>query len=158
MLTWVWNNFEMSVPEEWEMLYFAKSPDFGRCGFADRYRYRLEFNWKKVPGEPDFERMMSDYDAKLRTDGVMTGIHRTRSGPWKGVEGRMDTTLTSRYGRYFPEEKSLIEIVFLWPEKKDSAVVKTILNSVGCVPVVREQFRRWKAFGMELLCDSTRNA
>ena len=94
------------------MLYFSKNPEQGRCGFADRYRYRFEFNWRRVPGPPDFERMMSDYDAKLKVDGEMSGIHRTRSGNWKGVEGKLRDVLNSRFGRYFEKEKCLVEIVF----------------------------------------------
>jgi hypothetical protein len=152
MLTWVWNNFEISMPEDWEMLYFSRNPETGRCGFADRYRYRLEMSWRRVPGPPDLERMMSDYDAKLRTDGAMAGIHRTRSGNWKGIEGRIKDTLNSRYALYFEKEKAVLEVVFLWSGKKDSGLVKTVLRSIREVPPVRDNCRRWRAFGMDMLC------
>ena len=149
---WVWRNFGLSVPSDWEMLQFSRSADAGRCVFADRYQFRLEFDWRVVPGPPDFDRMMSDYLAQLQEDGLEQG---TRFGldDWHGVRGVAESGPVTRLGRHFPAESCLAELVFLWPKRADDALLADIARSVAVEPCVRGSYRRWRAFGMDLLAD-----
>ena len=62
MKTWIWRNFGVGVPDDWEMLQFSKDPKSGGCLFADRYTFRLEINWRRTAGEPDLRRILLPQD------------------------------------------------------------------------------------------------
>ncbi len=147
---WIWRNFGLSIPLDWEMLQFSRNHDTGRCAFADRRQFRLELSWRVVPGPPDFDRMMSDYLASLRERG-MEGGSRFKHRAWHGVAGELDGQSTSRLGRWFEAEKCVVELVFLWLRKQDAALMRRIADSVGEEPEQGGRFRRWRAFGMDLL-------
>lgn len=149
MQFWIWRNFRLQLPADWEMLQFSRHPQLGRCAFADRYQFRLELSWRAVEGPPDFKRMISDYQAKLQEEGVENIKHRRR-GPWQGVEGITGGCLTTRFGRYFPGESCLVELVFLWPNRRDSGMEQQVLDSVNEEPKPGNHFQHWKAFGMDL--------
>lgn len=147
---WIWRNFGLSLPVDWEMLQFSRNHDTGRCAFADRYQFRLELDWRVVPSPPDFDRMMSDYLASLRERGMKDGA-RFRHRAWHGVGGELDGQATSRLGRWFPAERCVVELVFLWLRKQDAALMRQIADSVAEEPEQGGRFRRWRAFGMDLL-------
>ena len=147
---WIWRNFGLSIPGDWEMLQFSRNHEIGRCAFADRHQFRFELNWRVVPGPPDFDRMMSDYLASLRERG-MEGGSRFKHRAWHGVAGELDGQSSSRLGRWFPAEKCVVELVFLWLRKQDAALMRQIADSVREEPGQGGRFRRWRALGMDLL-------
>ncbi|MBU0677552.1 MAG: PqqD family protein [Verrucomicrobia bacterium] len=150
MLTWIWNQIAVTLPEDWEMLQFSRDPDRGRCAFADRYRYRFELNWSKVSGEPDFVRMMSDYSHKLEADGKMTDIRDARLCGCPGLIGQSPEGPVSRFGTWIESQSCLLEVVFLWPEERDIAVEKEVLRSLRPSETESDGMNIWRAFGMEL--------
>ena len=150
MERWIWRNFRLSIPADWEMLQFSRNADHGRCAFADRTQFRLELNWRVVPGPPDFDRMMSDYLASLRERGMTNGA-RFRHRAWHGVGGEMDGQVSTRLGRWFEGERIVVELVFLWPQKESSGLMRRIADSVAEEPEPDGGVRRWRAFGMDLL-------
>jgi hypothetical protein len=143
----IWHGIRIEVPSSWEILQYSRKPDVGYLAWADRYQYRLELNWKSVPGLPDFEHMMNDYREKLEEDGV-SGLTLRRSHGWHGL---IDPNPggTVRYGKYVPEQKRLLEILFMWPEKQDRALEDRVLASVGPEAEDGEQSMRWRAFGLD---------
>jgi hypothetical protein len=146
----VWQGIALLVPRDWELLQFSRNPSQGRCAFADRYQFRLEFNWRKVNGPPDFERMLSDYSAQLEQEGMPAG-QRTTHHNWHGLENTtQEHTLCRRWGRYFESSRTLIEVVFVWPELKDRTLESTILDSVSDSSSGLAGFQHWRAFGMNL--------
>jgi len=144
----VWRNFRVALPATWEMLQFSRKMDAGRCSFADRYRVRFEMNWRRVPGAPDDERMLSDYRARLEGQGVEDLVQVEQAG-WTGLAGREDIGLVSRFGRFFAAESCLVEAVFIWPDERDAKMERTVLASVAEEPAV-DGARRWRVFGMDL--------
>jgi hypothetical protein len=150
MERWIWRNFGLTVPSDWEMLQFSRDPGAGRCAFADRYEFRLELDWRVVPGSPDFDRMTADYLARLREQGMKDGS-RSRRGGWHGVQGTLEGRPVTRLGRYFSAESCLVEFVFLWPGRIDAALLTKVAESVSVEPPHRDGCRRWRGFGMDLL-------
>ena len=150
MQLWIWRSIRIALPDDWEMLQFSRSRESGRCAFADRYQFRLELSWKEVEGAPDFERMLSDYQAKLASEGNLRNCQSVREGPWQGFAGRVGEQWTSRFGAYLAESRFVVEIVFLWPEDRDAALEREIMQSAGHEGPGREGLVRWKAFGMDL--------
>jgi len=151
MQLWIWRNFRIELPDQWEMLQFSRDFQSGRCAFADRYQFRVELNWRGASAPPDFDRMIADYMIKLKDEKGMTDARRVRVGLWEGLEGRIGAILSSRFGRFFSNESCMIEIVLLWPESKDRGLEQAILDSVREEPERNGRFRRWRAFGMDLL-------
>jgi len=147
----IWRNLRTDLPEDWELLQFSRSSDEGRCAFADRYDFRFELSWREVPGPPDFDRMMSDYESKLKEQGVPNTKH-VSIGEWQGLETRNNGSSSSRYGRYFPEESCLVEGVFPWPHgRRDRKLARRVLESINVEPSGVGDMRRWRVFGMDFL-------
>lgn len=150
MQLWIWQNISIELPEDWEMLQYSREPEDGVCAFADRYQFRLELNWKQVAGPPDFERMLGDYQKKLRTDPDVDEQQRLQHRQWQGLAGRSTEGPTARFGRFFEASSRLLEIVFLGPERRDPDLEAKILDSVAEAPRAADRRQRWRAFGMDL--------
>lgn len=148
--TWVWQGYRFELPVDWEMLQFSRDPNAGRCAFADRYRFRFEFNWHRVPAPPDFNRMMNDYRTRLAAGDSVTAI-RCRIGSWYGLRVEGPEGCSSRFGRHFPETDHLIELVILWPERIDGILEQQILERFRMEEPAAGNYRRWRAFGLDLL-------
>ena len=147
---WIWRGFRIQVPGDWEMLQFSRDTQVGRCAFADRCQFRLELNWRVVAGPPDFDRMMSDYQARLLELG-MKNVRHANHCPWRGIEGEGQEGLSTRFGRHFPGAACLTELVFLWRDGRDPALERDVLDSVAEEPPHGSGAKRWRAFGMDLL-------
>lgn len=149
----IWRHFSLQIPADWEMLLFSRDMKSGYCTFADRYQHRMEFNWKQVPGKPDWEKMWQEYSASF---GQVSSDRLTRCqhGKWTGLDIQGEKSAISRYGGWFTGEQCLIEIVFLWPDQPDRQLIRQVLDSVAEVPADARGFRPWRAFGMQLLASS----
>jgi|LSQX01.3.fsa_nt_gb hypothetical protein len=147
-VAWIWNQIGVELPADWECLQFARDPLVGRCAFADRYRYRFELNWRQTPGEPDFKRMMKDYETALA--GEWEGIRHVRCRGWPGLTGRRGDEVVSRYGRWFEETGLLVEVVLVHQGERDAALERSVLSTVRAVPPEPSGLQLWRAFGMEM--------
>ena len=167
----IWNQVRFEIPESWEILRFSKSPTEGQCAFADRYAFRLEWTWKSVPHEPDFERILSAYRASLEKNGRLEEPELDHFKAWHGLVGRErflekvwtieDSTLQpelqerertgSRGGGYLPEPGRLMEFVFLSDEARDRDLERSLLKSVRVEPAYPGGMQRWRAFGIDAL-------
>ena len=146
---WVWNHIRLVLPSEWEMLRFSRDPRNGRCSFADRFGFRLELTWRRVPGPPDYVRMLSDYASRLERDGAQE-VRAAHSGAQEGLEALEGGVRTTRYGRYLRGETCLVEVVFLWPEGRATGLERAVLDSLRAEPPLPGGERRWRAFGAEM--------
>ncbi len=154
MRLWVWRNFGIETPDDWEMLQYSRKVDAGNVAFANRYRFRLEFSWRTVNATPDIERMVSDYRAKLAIEDPKGGATRTTAAGWPGLLSGHDAPgpgLKSRFVKYFRSESCVTELVFTWPEGRDKKLERTVLEHVRAVGERPGGLRRWKAFGMDIL-------
>lgn len=152
--TWIWRHFRLELPADWEMLQFSRDMEKGRCAFADRYRFRFEFIWRRVPGAPDFERMMGDYRARLESSGDAEATNLSIDS-WRGLEVRKTAESSSRFGRFFAESGCLVELVFLWPDERSAELEQAILRSFAPEPETPSGGRRWRAFGMDVTVPSS---
>ncbi len=146
---WIWCHFEMEHPPSWEMLQYGRKLDAGACKFADRYRFRLEFHWRRVDGRPDFERMLGDYRASILKQGQNAKVRTRRHRDWHGLASQPEGIQLDRYGRYFEASGRLVELVLVWPDARDDAVVKQVLDSVR-EALPRDRLQRWCALGLDL--------
>lgn len=133
------------------MLSFTKNYQQGRCTFADRYQHRLQFIWSVVENAPNRKRLLADYlvAAKVQHEHGEPP-KQIRCGVWDGVVARIGDVLSSRFWGYFPAECCLIELVFLWPQTRDTVLEQEILRSVRETAVDANGFQRWCAFGLDM--------
>lgn len=154
LMTIIWRHFHLEMPADWEMLRFSRNLERGRCSFADRNQVRLESSWLRVPGPPDRERMLSDYMARLRDEGAEDLQQEKQTGGWSGLTCTQDGQTVARFGNYFPGESCLFELVFLWPERRDTQLEQRILATATGMPT-HEGSHRWRAFGLDVTVPAT---
>lgn len=131
------------------MLHYSCNMDAGRCALADRYRFRLEFHWRRSAVPPDLDRMLSDYRKSLEQDGLAEAVQSVQYGSWRGLETESGGVTTWRFGRFFTAESCLVELVFVWPDGPDTQMAHHVLDSVSEEPVLKG-LRCWRAFGMDM--------
>jgi len=153
-LRWIWRDFQFDLPIEWEMLQFSREMEQGRCAFADRYQFRLEMDWCVVQKEPDLSRLMSDYKSKLENEKKLDDGVSSKIASWHGLTGRQGEQFMSRFGHFFPASSCLVELVFLWPELREKAVEKKILQSFCCLAEEGRTATLWQTFGMSMTVPS----
>lgn len=147
----VWNRFRIELPIDWELLRFTRNPETGSCGWADRRQFRAELSWRRVPGPPDFERMIGDYIARLQEEEKLEGDpKRRRLGAWRGFEVRSLGQQTARFGRFFESDKLLAEIVLFWPAGADATAQQRIVESIRREESREDNLVRWRSFGLDL--------
>jgi hypothetical protein len=146
----IWRHVRLELPDGWELLQFSKNPEQGRCAFADRTRFRLEFSWRRVPAPPELDHVLDTYAQALREQ---TGepVERLRKAGWPGLEARLAEGRTSRFGRYLARERCLAEVVFLWEREREPELEAAVLGSVREEPARADGLQRWRAFGLDLL-------
>ena len=149
MREWMWRGFRFSLPVDWELLQFSRERGIGRCAFADRYQYRLEWSWRAVERMPDIARLMTDYRSKLVTEGTMAEPKLVELAGWRGLAGKQGKAWTSRFGRFFEEAGCLTELVFLWPGSRNHEIERSVCSSFEPV-ATKKGLQPWKAFGMAI--------
>ncbi len=150
MVQWIWRQIGVKLPATWEMLQFSTEYPQGRCAFADRYQFRFELTWTMVKGEPDYNRMVSDYLSKLEREKRLVDGQEVRKAGWHGFHGIMQGDRTSRFGRYLEPLGCLVECVFLWPDDRDEALESEILSSIEPMTAGNDGRQRWRAFGLDM--------
>jgi hypothetical protein len=148
MITWIWRQIGIDLPADWECLQYSVNREAGRCAFADRYRFRLELNWRTFASPPDFDRMLKDYAGSL--EATWGDVCSVRCRGWPGLVGQRPGEAVSRFGAYLEELGIVVELVFIHPEQRDDALEARILNTVREVMPDAAGFQRWRAFGMDL--------
>jgi len=143
------------LPRVWELLHFSRSTEQGRCLFADRYRFRFEISWRRAPGQPDFDRMMSDYRHELESRKELNDIHAATLAGCPGLIGRSVEGKISRFGKWFRDPGLLVETVFLWDEQRNKEVERTVLSGLRTVGPDSQGLLPWRAFGMEIQAPAT---
>lgn len=132
------------------MLQYSTEFARGRCAFADRYRFRAELSWSMVKGEPDYDRMVSNYMSKLEQDNKLRDSERAQKSGWHGFTGIVGNEQTSRFGKYLEPIGCLVEWVFLWPSGRDAGLESEILSSSKAETADRDGMQPWRVFGLDI--------
>jgi hypothetical protein len=153
MKSFIWRRFNIEVPENWEMLSYSTNFDNGRCYFGDRYQHRLMYRWRNITAEPDLEKMAIDYSSYIGLRDDILSVKPVSYYKWHGVEAKLNDASYSTYSSYFSDENTLIEMIFLTPGNTESHQEQKILSSVFMEPLQLGHYRRWRAFGMDMVTD-----
>lgn len=148
MKAWIWNDIHLQLPDDWEMLLFAKNPASGKCTFADRYQYRLQLCWQQLENEPEIDKMVTEYRLTLKEDESISSVTRKRLGDWLGLTYKQNGKPTARYTHYFQSVKKLIEVIMPPADEGDSFDHAEILDSIAIKPPEGQKARDWCVFGL----------
>lgn len=146
----IWQQIGIDIPDDWEMLQYDRESREGRCAFGDRYQIRMELSWRQSEGTPDLKRSRSDYVAKAKRDGTIGEAEPVDAAGWYGLAGYLRDIYNSRFLGHLGILDYSVQVVFLWPEKRDTALEKRILGSIRAETIPNNGHTHWKTFGMEL--------
>jgi hypothetical protein len=153
MQSFIWRRINIDVPENWEMLSYSTNFDNGRCYFGDRYQHRLMFRWRNITSEPDMKKMAIDYSSYIGLRDDIISVKPVSHYQWEGVEAILSDASYLSYSSYLASEKLLVELIFLTPNGSENRQEQKILSSVSEEPLQLDNYRRWRAFGMDMVTD-----
>jgi hypothetical protein len=142
-----WRGLEMDHPSDWEMALASPPNKPAQCTFADRRYERLKVQWRALTLKPNLEKMVRD---RLTRDGktgaaVLTG----QPAPWQGVLQESERGAVAHAGGYFEPGRMLVEVVMIWPGRRDRGLENRILSSIRVADPAQGS-RRWQAMGIKM--------
>lgn len=143
-----WRGMQMEHPAEWELALASGLEEEGRCVFADRYFQRLDVRWKNLKYVPDMKLMLEKFRQKTQEKLEISDL-KGAPEPWQGVVRKAPTGCTVNAGRFFKEQRLLVEATIVWPRKRDTGQENLILKSIA--PQENKESLHWRAFGIDLL-------
>ena len=121
----------------------------GRLILADRYNQRLDLRWKRLKFLPNMELILDRY---RQHEGRKVDFTALAGAPpdWRGVmQSFVKSGSIVHAGRFFREQRLLVEVTVLWPARRDVNMEKEILASI--TPLTGEApTHLWQAMGLSL--------
>ncbi len=146
----VWQGLKIFFPEEWELMQFSKNSNMGSCAFANRYNISMELNWQRTDGEVNMGKTVTDHISKFEYEKGLTNIKRTNVSGWTGFYGNISKIKVSKFLKYFKKKSYLVQIIFIWPQKRKEEIENDILKNTKEEPNCKNDLQRWKSFGMDI--------
>lgn len=152
-----WLGLEIGHPEEWEVSVLSGPHQPGRCTFEDRYRQRMEVQWKKVWRPRDPARLAARYGRRASRKPRPSPLADLPEG-WTGAAQNLDPSgekdaksgVVVRAGRYFKAQRWLVEVTLIWPGERDAQAERRILSSIRPQDDQGKQ-RLWRVMGIHAM-------
>jgi hypothetical protein len=138
-----WRGMEMGHPTEWEPGFLSGLGRPGRCVFVDRRYQRLEVQWRRVARGPDLRQM---YQRVAKSYGGRPSSLLVGAAGWEGMVRREENGSIVHAGKYFAPVRWLVQVVLVWPGKRQRPVELAVLRSIA--PQGRADPLRWQALGL----------
>ncbi len=143
----IWRDVKLEHPVDWELFRMNRKDDRWRCCFADRYHQRLDLRWRRLKYVPDLNKMLERHHEKEKAD--KTTVLQGQPEGWLGTVRQTEGGWIVNAGKFFENAKLLVEIVVVWPGKRDRSLENRILQ--GIRPAESESgLKLWKAMGMRV--------
>ncbi|MEI6519147.1 MAG: hypothetical protein WCO98_03795 [bacterium] len=111
------------------------------------------FRWRNITSEPDMKKMAVDYASYIGLRDDIVSVKPVSYYQWEGVEANLPDASYSSYSSFLASEKLLVELIFLTPANSENRQEQKILSSVSEEPLQLDHYRRWRAFGMDMVTD-----
>lgn len=135
-------------PADWELAVASGLNEPGQCIFADRYYHRLNLQWKPVTYVPNLELMLTRYHRRNESDKSKIIEINDLPKDWQGLGRQSDQGMVVHAGRFFREQRILVEAAIIWPESRDIPLEKRVLSSIRPLPHTGPT-QRWQAMGID---------
>jgi hypothetical protein len=137
-------------PAEWEMTLASGVDEPCRCIFSDRLYQRLDVRWKPVKYVPNLDLMLDKHRARHDKDTKVRLENFDDAGPeWRGVVRKGDAATVVHAGRFFRDERILVEATIIWPKRREKAVEKAILATIAPLDG-KAAVTSWQALGLRV--------
>lgn len=150
----IWQDIDVHLPANWEMVRFGLHYARGACTFADEFGERLQLSWQRDVDRPDMDRVVSDLRAQASLEQGQAGADTggahfeslPASSPWRGLVTFDDGQATTRAVNYFAGNRTLLETTVFWRDDRSQARERKLLEDIHPVPPAA--LREWRAFGI----------
>lgn len=141
-----WAGIELDHPAEWEMFRLMRKGDKWQWGFVDRSHQRIGLLCRKLGYVPNLGKMLETHQEKEKKERTvpLTG----QPTGWLGTVRQSEGGWVVNAGRFIEDSMMLVEMIVVWPQRRDQELENVILGSVRSVPVENEM-RLWQAMGLK---------
>jgi hypothetical protein len=122
-----------------------------RCIFSDRRSERLDVRWRPLKSVPNLKHMIERYRDKApkgRKDVKLTLLEDLPE-PWSGIMQTSPDARVIHAGRFFAEERLLVEVTIAWPGKRNTDLEGRILQSIAPLDT-SDGSLHWRAMGVDM--------
>lgn len=140
-----WRDVQLDHPGDWELFRMMRKNDRWRCSFTDRYHQRMDVRWRRLDYVPSLKKMLERHQKKEQRE--RTTILTGQAEGWMGTLREVEGGWIVNTGKFFADAKLLVEIVIVWPDKRDRELENRILRGIRPVEL-QDGMRLWQAMGM----------
>ncbi|HSV27808.1 MAG TPA: hypothetical protein VLH60_07935 [Sedimentisphaerales bacterium] len=119
--------------------------DRWRCSFTDRYHQRMDMRWRKLGYVPSLKKMLERHQKKEHQS--KTAVLSGQPEGWIGTLREVQGGWIVNTGKFFADAELLVEIILVWPDKRDRELENRILRGIRPVEL-QDGARIWQAMGM----------
>ena len=139
-----WEALRMAHPADWEPARLSAPREPAQCILVDRQYQRLQVRWERLGGQPDLEEMYRRL--RVRHKGPPAPEPLKGVPEWVGMVRREGDGCVVHAGRFFPARRWLVQVVLVWPGRRDRQVERAVLE--GIVPQDSAGGLWWEALGL----------
>jgi hypothetical protein len=143
-----WAGIQLDHPADWELFRMVRKADKWRCGFTDRSHQRIDMRWRKLDYVPNLAKMLERHQEKEKKEKTvpLTG----QAEGWMGTVRQVDGGAVVNAGRFVQEAMMLVEMIVVWPGRRDQELENAVLGSVRAVEAENDM-KLWQAMGLKAL-------
>lgn len=138
-----WRGITFSHPAEWEPAILCGPNDPGRCTLVDRRFQRMQLHWEVLEQPPDL-RVTYEQLRKSHSDHPTSWL--TDVPGWTGLVRAEPGGKVVHAGKFFPDERFLVQVVLTWPDGRDAELERAVLASIA--PAGKTDPVLWQAMGL----------
>lgn len=128
----VWRGMRMGHPGDWEAIRLSSPGARHRCIFADRRHQRMEVLWRPLTHVPKLELMLEKYRARYDKKDRLEKLD-TAPEEWLGLKRKGPDGTIVHAGRFFRDERRLVEVTLVWPKGRSVALENAVLTALAPV-------------------------
>ncbi|MBI5723374.1 MAG: hypothetical protein HZA50_05405 [Planctomycetes bacterium] len=148
MQTTCWRGMRLEHPSAWELTTVGGEKQPGRCIFSDRRYQRLQVLWREVKYVPELTSIMEKHRRDAKAADKLT-VLKDAPEPWQGVVRKAESGWVVNAGRFFRQNRWLVEAMFVWPGARDVNLENRILASITPADD-QDEVMAWQAMGLDV--------
>lgn len=139
-----WRNIEMMHPAGWEMTFASPASITPQIILSDRRYERLKMQWRQLSYTPELARVIAREQDEAKSVTILTSV----PDGWHGLVASYEHGLVIHAGKFFPETKTLAEIILFWNKERNKHIENKIMESIRPLPPSIPDCM-WEAMGIK---------
>lgn len=148
-----WRGLALDHPAAWELARISGPNEPARLTFSDRRYHRLDVKWLQLTRKPNLDGML-DKHRRRTSKQTRTEIRDLPNppDPWHGIVRDAPDGQVVHVARFFNDRRWLVEAVLIWPDTRDDALQRRVLESFEAEARDADP-RLWQAMGLSITLD-----